>query len=136
MMLSELQIQAEIVKSCNKIGYGQKMSNKNLAGVPDLFLAINHFGNAFVEIKLLTMNSDLVLLTKLQSETIKKMQRAGIWAGVAAIRDLDRGNFEVYTTTNCDEATHLGPHFSMSFKNRGKEWPILALIYSMRQDAA
>jgi hypothetical protein len=123
--MNELDVQGLIVKDCKEQGgYAIKLSNRFVAGVPDLLLAMPMVGSAFAEVKLLKGESTVVLVTSLQVLTIKKMQKAGIHAGIMAVRSLGEGNYALYIACLMDEDIFRIRGYKQLTRRKGEPWPI------------
>jgi hypothetical protein len=89
MAQTELKYQKELVNATRAAGgYGIKMNNRFLAGVPDLLLKLPQWAcTYYVEVKhedFKCVPTNLrIKLTELQRLEIKKMQAAGMQAGWA-----------------------------------------------------
>lgn len=119
--MNELRTQAVIAAACKDLGgYGIKLQNRHLAGIPDLFLAHPEAGLAFVEVKLKGGRP-----TVLQEETIKRMQAAGVPAGFMCVQHVTGGVADIWTARAWDDVNTMGPPIR---KLRGGVWPVIEII--------
>ena len=118
--MKELDIQRQIVKSCKKQGgYGLKMDNRFVAGIPDLLLSLPICGPALIEIKVKGNYP-----TPLQKKTLADMREAGIAAGLATIKQESPGRFVIVMSNG-----------HVLLKPRGEEWPVKEMIQNCTKGA-
>ena len=133
-MKSELDFQEDLVEAVKKVkdGYGFKMSNKFLAGIPDLFLTTPSVGPVMLEVKVIDGPEQLVLLTPLQRHSIIRLKAAGMAAGVCAIRREDEyRKYTAYVTTD-HEVCRVNSEMTKFTKVIGSPWPIEAMMEAVR----
>ena len=119
--MNELKIQTELVLNCRRLGgYGMKMQNKHIAGVPDLLLSLPHTGAVIVEVKVKGG-----ALTPLQKLTIQSMRNGGIKTGWAIVEYIGNGNAVVWAGNDVD---NFGIKGNSMAKERGGNWPIEYII--------
>lgn len=124
--MNELEIQSHLIRQI-KIdgGWGCKMNNKFLAGIPDLLLAHPLIGTGFAEVKIVK-SGGLVLLTPLQKETLKRMRGAKMHVGVIAVEQKE-DTFYCHVTENL-ELTKVNLDWTLFFKHRGGLWPSYVVL--------
>ena len=126
--MNELRTQAVLAAACkDQGGYGIKLQNKFLAGIPDLFLALPGVGMAFVEVKLRGGQ-----LAKIQQVTIERMQGAGVPAGWCVVQHVGGGAASIWAGTSASGVNIAGTPL---LKVRGGEWPIADIIRMCQPDA-
>ena len=88
--MNELNFQKALIDAAKKEGgYGFKMSNRHLAGIPDLLIKLPEFDTALIECKKIKRvkfshhESIPNNITKLQEIVLKRFINAGGAAGVA-----------------------------------------------------
>jgi hypothetical protein len=134
-MPTELDMQEKLVEAVKKIegGYGFKLSNKFLAGIPDLFLSTPSVGPVLLEVKMVDGPEELVLLTPLQRHVIIKLKAAGTAAGIVAIRPEEEfRRYTAYVTTDHD-VVRINSNMSKFIKVVGEPWPIEYMMMAVRQ---
>lgn len=91
-MPNELYYQTQLINDAKKIpnAFAIKLTNRHLAGVPDLMIKIPNIRVAFAETKVANWKDGSkkvkVETTPLQRSTMKKMVKAGFKCGVWVIR--------------------------------------------------
>lgn len=129
--MNELEIQTQLIKALKDAGgYGWKTDHKHMAGLPDLTMAHPYTGGVYIEVKLLAGDNNIVLVSPIQTETIKRMQAAGFNVGVAAIKRLDVGVYEIYVTYDPSKV-RLDNTFIVMLKTKGGIWPILSIMQAI-----
>lgn len=90
-MKNETAYQAEIVKAVKELGgWGKKLSNRFLIGVPDLVIVLRPFGTMIVEVKKVDHHPSTNRavdsgLTPLQESNLREIVQAGGNCGVLLI---------------------------------------------------
>lgn len=134
--MNELEIQSNIARSMSDDygGFGVKLNNKFVAGIPDLLLSCVATGPFFLEIKMIEGPNGIINLTPLQAHKIAVMQHAGCLVGVAAIEG-GKGKYIIYVTYSPKYRCTGLPVFH---KEIGKPWPLMEIhhaLLKMREEA-
>lgn len=106
--MKEVDYQKKIIDAVNSQGgYGLKMSNRFLAGVPDLLIHLRPYPTAVVEVKMLTspVNLDTPMqlghsITPLQRSTLLRMRKAGLMTGWVGILCGIRGYVSMWVSAD------------------------------------
>jgi hypothetical protein len=139
--MNELQFQRELIKAAefNK-GFGIKLSNKFLVGVPDLLIQVPGFRTTMIECKIKKFKSKLDLsksfrvdLTKIQANTLYSFRKSGGVSGVAFLIEIkDAGKHPlqyIYASDLALEQFYLVWGVSdFILRPRGSEWPIKEIL--------
>jgi len=136
-MPTELDMQEKLVDAVKKVegGYGFKLSNKFLAGIPDLFLSTPSVGPVLLEVKMVEGPEQLVLLTPLQRHVIIRLKAAGTAAGIIVIRPEEEfRRYTAYVTTDHD-VVRVNKDMAKFVKVVGEPWPIEYMMMVVRQHA-
>lgn len=126
--MKELDFQARLVKhTIDRGGWGRKMAQKFQSGMPDLFLKMRTTHGVFIECK-----KDKLGLTELQRETIRRMQKAGIFAGWALYLSQEGTATEHHVLVGADaDAIKATSDNSTIITLSGKIWGVDELINSV-----
>lgn len=102
-MKSEVDHQGDIVKAVKRLGgWGKKLSNRFLIGIPDLGIVIRPYGHFIIEVKMVehaaTTNRPVNTgLTDLQAINLRDIAASGGNCGVLLIcKTATRGNHKVW----------------------------------------
>lgn len=139
-MASELQYQTHLVEAANRMGFGFKMSNRFLAGIPDLFLQVTGKPTLVVEIKKWTSLPKLPVtpiesgLTPLQRQTLLDMLKAGTKCGWLAIYREGTTDYLFASPDPKHNPTRAEFHQFAVIRKRGTPWtevllPALAPLF-------
>lgn len=115
-MPNELWFQRQLIEAAKALGgYGQKLSNRFISGVPDLLLQVpkNRTILAEVKQKLITDSTRLVTvnLTKLQYDKLHRHQKSGGYGGWVMVAHLRSGEKWVMASTDLDADTFTIQHY-------------------------
>lgn len=130
-MLTELQLQSKLVEAIKEEGgFGFKLSNKFLAGPPDLYLSHPSTGTVFIEMKLNSRMQRPVNVTDLQLHTISKMQKAGTRCGIVVVIATPSvvGEYDLFFTADPKNRNLNNDGWVEMYKKRGERWPVLDMM--------
>jgi len=103
--MNELAFQARLVKGAKSLGgYAQKMSNRHIAGVPDLFVKLKSYEGVFIECKIQKNWKgpySRLDLTKLQRQTLYRMHSAAQPCGWVMLYQ-EKGPRDKYAAAGAD----------------------------------
>ena len=135
--MNELKFQSELVKAAlAEGGYAHKLSNRFLAGIPDLLVKLPDYSACLIECKHIRRKhrSDYVTftpkVTALQNINMLDFQKAGGASGLAVlIEDVWPQLIfaEPYSAIYSRGAIKC-PTTSLLTRNRGEPWPIKAIV--------
>ena len=138
-MAGELLLQRNLIKATETLGgYGLKLSNRFLIGIPDLLLHVPGYSTSLIECKFTTIpklakTPVKVALTPLQRDTIRQMQKAGMKAGwclFVADREGPNPNFHyvLASTVLVDSVTQDNLVSDALVRKRGTPWPVKEIV--------
>lgn len=115
--MRELEFQSILVRAANSCnGYGLKLANRHVSGVPDVIIKLPTQPVVFIECKKANLG-----LSQIQRVTIRKMQRAGMFVGWVVLVDQQPGRYTLHVgaghdikktepTVNCDAHEFMAQH--------------------------
>ena len=125
--MNELGYQRLILKAVTEVGgCGWKLSNKFLVGIPDLVMSMPWFGTSFWEVKMAQMPKKIPGMvkwkcTKLQLDTLQKLNAAGARGGFIVIAKGDRCDYiALYRTQQIGDTIVRVPSHDFLPLERGK----------------
>ena len=132
-MSIELRYQKQIVddvKFFDRRSYAIKMSNRFIAGIPDLLIKVPDYEILFVEVKYTvlpkTSSTVLVETTAIQKRTLKVMAGAGL--AVAVWVFVDVGKSTGIAKVGWDRTSIDIDPAKLIYRPKGKIWPIKELL--------
>lgn len=139
-MKHETALQSDLIAAARaEGGYGQKLSNRFVSGIPDLLLQLPGMCTRIVECKCAVLPVKLTTpikleLTALQRRTLRDMRAAGAFAGwfliVTTTHDRNPPCYWVLTGANPDVETVTRQEIDQFglIKKRGSPWPISKML--------
>lgn len=138
-MPSELYFQKQLINAAVEMdGYGQKLSNRFIVGVPDLLLQVPGWRTTLVEAKqhFFVPNPKIIHidLTKIQEDRLKRHTRSGGDAGWAMVAHSKDGQKWVMASRNLSILTFDANEYKANscHMQRNEPWT-KALKYLLRQ---
>lgn len=125
----ELVFQRHLIDALRRAdGFGFKLDNKYMSGVPDLLLCHPNYGPVFIETKVIKPNTDIILITPLQSETLKKLRHADCNVGIVILVSTDKAaNYSILVSRDI-KSTKLNNSYVTLNKMYGEKWPVLEIL--------
>lgn len=130
--MKELDFQRELIKAAKKnSGFGWKLDNKWLAGIPDVVIIMGDV--YFLECKAMHYkslpigHSIKIDATKIQRRILRQIQSAGGNAGLVTLIQYERIDY-IHVTKDIHATHSIWGVDDYTRRKRGEEWPIGKIV--------